>query len=105
MTTYHIPTGYITVSCDTVLETPSCLELYLSKPWETLRLMLEQNGIEIEPIITESRSEWVRVKGILYELRWSDNHNYLKRISKHVDGKVTDISYNSLPPLIRNALQ
>jgi hypothetical protein len=107
MTTYFVfipnSEGTIVVSSDIVLDTPPCLAIYIGQHWELLRQNLEQLGFEIQPCV-QTNSDWVRVKGVLYELHWSSNRQYLKRISKHFNGKVTNITYNSLPLLIKNAL-
>jgi hypothetical protein len=109
MTTYtlHFLEGNdnVVICGDSVVQAPAVFHMFLGKSWFDLLSILEATGIQIDPKVNTTKSDWVIVNNIQYELHWSTDHSYLKRISKHVNGRTIDIKFSSLPTLLRKALE
>ena len=97
-------TVLIIVGDDLIIQAPPQLSAFIGRPWAELRQALEATNVVIEPYTNKTKSDYVEFKGEKYEIKWNDSRTAIRRISKHVNGRVYDIQFSSLPLLIRNAL-
>lgn len=108
MTTYrvHLPQESIIIieSADTILQAPTIFSRFVGYKWSAFVQFAEQMGLTIEPLLDVGKSDFIIYDDIQYEIRWSQDRTQIKRISKHIDGRVIDISFSQLPQLLRLCL-
>ena len=108
MTTYRVnlleSSYHITVCNDSIIQAPTIFKRFIGPYWQEFNDFIRDCGFTIDLIETDSKSDWLEFDGVTYELRWSDDRKTLKRMSKHINGRIIDIGYNSLPLVLRMAL-
>lgn len=102
----HFPSGSITmsVSSDTIIQSPSPFESLLGTPWHGFLHLAQELQLQIVPLVNTGKSDFITLDDIEYEIRWSDDHTHIKRISKTIGNRVYDIRFESLPLLLKMTL-